>query len=64
MSTQDLKALFRKIALNPDAQVDWSEVGYCVCKIGTTALYRFKIPFTIESLGPVDSLIKEIAMIK
>lgn len=26
VSTQDLKALFRKIALNPDAQVDWSEV--------------------------------------
>lgn len=28
MSTQDLKALFRKIALNPDAEVDWSEVSY------------------------------------
>lgn len=27
VSTQDLKALFRKIALNPDAKVDWSEVG-------------------------------------
>lgn len=27
VSTQDLKALFRKIALNPDAQVDWSEVS-------------------------------------
>lgn len=26
VSTQDLKALFRKIALNPDAQVDWSEL--------------------------------------
>lgn len=28
VSTQDLKALFRKIALNPDAQVDWSEVEF------------------------------------
>lgn len=27
VSTQDLKALFRKIALNPDAEVDWSEVN-------------------------------------
>lgn len=27
VSSQDLKALFRKIALNPDAQVDWSEVS-------------------------------------
>ena len=27
VSTQDLKALFRKIALNPDAKVDWSEVS-------------------------------------
>ena len=27
VGTQDLKALFRKIALNPDAQVDWSEVS-------------------------------------
>lgn len=26
VSTQDLKALFRKIALNPDAEVDWSEL--------------------------------------
>ncbi|XP_048586234.1 WD repeat-containing protein 64-like isoform X2 [Nematostella vectensis] len=26
VSTQDLKALFRKIALNPDAKVDWSEL--------------------------------------
>lgn len=30
VSTQDLKALFRKIALNPDAKVDWSEVIYLI----------------------------------
>lgn len=34
VSTQDLKALFRKIALNPDAKVDWSEVNMTLdCKV-------------------------------
>lgn len=33
VSTQDLKALFRKIALNPDAQVDWSEVNVYIIRL-------------------------------
>ena len=28
INNQDLKAVYRKISTNPDAKVDWSEVGY------------------------------------
>ena len=27
VNSHDVKALFRKIAANPEAEVDWSEVG-------------------------------------
>ena len=44
IQTQDIKAVFRKIATNPDAEVDWGEVEYHIF-----LSYYFSVTCTFES---------------
>ena len=56
MSTQDLKALFRKIALNPDAQVDWSEVS-CTNNCNVISQIRWLTWLNNEVTGRINVII-------